>query len=45
MLLSEGRTIFIGEARDAVKWFQKNDFICPPSSSSADFFLDVISKV
>lgn len=45
MLLSEGRTIFIGQASAANEWFASHGYVCPPSSSVADYFLDTISKV
>jgi len=45
ILLSEGRTIYIGKAAEANDWFQAKGFTCPIHYSVADFFLDTISKV
>lgn len=43
ILMSEGQVIYIGDAKDAIKFFEKASFICPQSVNIADFYLDVIS--
>jgi hypothetical protein len=45
VLLSEGNTMYIGQASNALGWFQSLGFVCPASSAPADWFLDTISKV
>ena len=43
LLLSEGRTMYYGPAKDAVKFFSDAHFECPVNFNPADFFLDVVS--
>jgi ABC-type multidrug transport system ATPase subunit/ABC-type multidrug transport system permease subunit len=43
LLLSEGKTMFYGPARDAVDYFNAAHFPCPQNFNPADFFLDVVS--
>jgi ATP-binding cassette, subfamily G (WHITE), member 2 len=43
LLLSEGRTIFLGPARDALGYFAAHGFKTPAYFNPADFFLDVLS--
>ncbi len=43
LLLSEGRTIYLGNARDALKYFEAAGFPSPLFHNPADFFLDVLS--
>ena len=43
ILMSEGRTIYIGSATEAIKYFESANFFCPQSVNIADFFLDNIS--
>jgi ATP-binding cassette subfamily G (WHITE) protein 2 len=43
ILISEGRTIFIGPAEKAVRHFEAQGFVCPPQYNAADLFLDSVS--
>jgi len=43
LLLSEGRVMYFGPAKEAVSWFSSAGFPCPPEYNPADFFLDVVS--
>lgn len=43
LVLSEGRTMFYGDAIDAVKHFQTCGFTCPDDFNPSDFFLDLLS--
>lgn len=44
VLLSEGRTIYVGPAADAPLYFERQGFTCPAYSSPADYLLDVVAK-
>jgi ATP-binding cassette subfamily G (WHITE) protein 2 len=44
VLLSEGRTIYVGPAADAPLYFHRQGFTCPAHSSPADYLLDVVAK-
>ncbi|EDQ91872.1 uncharacterized protein MONBRDRAFT_19734 [Monosiga brevicollis MX1] len=43
LLLSEGQTIYFGEAHTAVDYFAQVGYPCPSSFNPADFYLDLIS--
>ncbi len=43
LLLSEGRVMFFGPAKEAVGYFTDAGFPTPPEFNPADFFLDVVS--
>jgi ABC-type multidrug transport system ATPase subunit len=43
LVLSEGRTMFYGDAKDAVDHFSAHNYACPPSFNPSDFFLDLLS--
>ena len=43
LLLSEGRMMYFGRAREANSYFAELGFGCPDHFNPADFFLDVIS--
>lgn len=43
LLISEGRLLYIGEARDAVEYFSSMRFDCPNLTNPADFFMDITS--
>eukprot|EP00164_Ancoracysta_twista_P004741 GFYU01006420.1.p1 GENE.GFYU01006420.1~~GFYU01006420.1.p1 ORF type:complete len:698 (-),score=217.27 GFYU01006420.1:165-2198(-) len=43
-LLSEGKLLYFGPAKDAVKYFERMDYPCPEHFNPADYFLDIISK-
>ena len=43
LLLSEGRVMYFGPAKEATAWFTTAGFPCPPEFNPADFFLDVVS--
>lgn len=43
LLLSEGRTMYFGEAQKAVPYFDSVGFKCPLAFNPADFYLDLIS--
>lgn len=43
VLISEGRTIYLGPAKDASRHFATQGFPCPPHFNAADLFLDKIS--
>ncbi len=45
VLLSEGRTVFVGPAQDALAWFAAQGFVCPPGAAPSDYFLDTVAKV
>jgi ABC-type multidrug transport system permease subunit len=42
-LLSEGKMIYFGAAKEAVGYFGNMGYPCPPLHNPADFFLDVIA--
>lgn len=43
LLLSEGRAVFFGPAKNALQYFQYIGFPCPEHFNPADFFLDILS--
>ena len=43
LLLSEGNTMFYGDAESAVDYFAAKEFPCPALYNPADFFLDLLS--
>lgn len=43
LLLSEGKCIYYGTAKDATNFFSSAFFPCPTEFNPADFFLDIIS--
>ena len=43
LLLSEGRTMFLGNAKEAQKHFETLGFSCPPFFNPSDYFLDILS--
>jgi ABC-type multidrug transport system ATPase subunit len=43
LLLSCGRTIYLGPANTAKEYFKASGFICPSLFNPSDFFLDVLS--
>lgn len=45
VLLSEGRTVYVGPAKDAHAWFARQGFACPAGATPADYFLDIMAKV
>jgi hypothetical protein len=45
LLLSEGRTVFMGRPEKAVDYFADMGFKCPPLWNAADYILDVIAQV
>jgi len=45
VLISEGRTVYLGEATDARAFFAAQGFVCPPRFNQSDFYLDTISMV
>lgn len=45
VLISEGRTVYLGEATAAAGFFAAQGFVCPPLFNQSDFYLDTISMV
>jgi len=43
LLLSQGKIVYYGDAKDATKYFNRQGFVCPQHFNPADYFLDVIS--
>lgn len=43
LLLSEGRTMYYGNAKDAVPYFKAMQYSCPEDFNPSDFFLDLLS--
>lgn len=43
MLLTDGRLVYIGDARGAVGYFETLHFRCPTLTNPADFFMDITS--
>ena len=43
ILLSEGRTMYFGDANKCVQYFANLGHICPDSFNPSDFFLDLLS--
>ena len=43
LLISEGRLLYIGEAKDAVGYFASLRFECPNLTNPADYFMDITS--
>ena len=43
LLISEGRLLYIGDAKDAVEYFASLSFNCPNLTNPADFYMDITS--
>ena len=43
LLLSQGRVIYMGDAKQCVNWFAANSEPVPELSNPTDHFLDVVS--
>ena len=43
LLLSAGRTLFVGPRRDFLPYFAALDFPCPPFKNPADYYLDLVT--
>lgn len=43
MLLAEGRTAFMGPPEDAMSFFEKQGYRCPPSFNHADFLIGILA--
>ena len=43
-LLSKGRTVYHGEAKQAINYLARIGYDCPDKENPADFFLDVIAQ-
>ncbi|KJE96047.1 hypothetical protein CAOG_06421 [Capsaspora owczarzaki ATCC 30864] len=43
LLLSQGAPVFYGPALDAVSYFSKLGYECPPLTNCSDFFLDIVT--
>ena len=43
-LLSQGRTVYHGQARSAIEYFANLGYVCPERENPTDFFLDTIAK-
>ena len=43
LLLSQGRLMYLGDAKSAVGHFHHTGFVCPKLLNPADYFLDVLS--
>jgi len=43
VLLSEGRTMYFGDADKAVEYFASNGHVCPDSFNPSDYYLDILS--
>ncbi len=43
LLLSEGKTMFYGDAKNAVEYFKVLKYPCPEDFNPSDFFLDLLS--
>jgi ABC-type multidrug transport system ATPase subunit len=43
LLLSEGSCMYSGPAQEALLFFERCGFACPPHTNPSDFYLDVIS--
>eukprot|EP00179_Madagascaria_erythrocladioides_P005209 CAMPEP_0198312416 /NCGR_PEP_ID=MMETSP1450-20131203/3790_1 /TAXON_ID=753684 ORGANISM="Madagascaria erythrocladiodes, Strain CCMP3234" /NCGR_SAMPLE_ID=MMETSP1450 /ASSEMBLY_ACC=CAM_ASM_001115 /LENGTH=678 /DNA_ID=CAMNT_0044015361 /DNA_START=101 /DNA_END=2137 /DNA_ORIENTATION=+ len=43
LLLSEGRVMYFGNAKDAVDYFSRLSFACPSQFNPADYFIDMLS--
>ena len=43
LLLSEGRSMYFGPARDASDYFAQLGYPCPPSFNPSDHFMDILS--
>jgi len=43
LLLSEGKSVFFGDAKDSVQYFSDQGHVCPSTYNPADYFLDVVS--
>jgi len=43
LLLSAGRTIYVGPRRDFIKYFTSLDFPCPPFKNPSDYYLDLVT--
>lgn len=41
--MSDGQTIYFGNTSDAVQYFEKIGWVCPPLWNAADFLLDLIA--
>ena len=43
LLLSNGRSLFVGQRRDLLKHFTSLDFGCPPYKNPSDYYLDLVT--
>lgn len=43
LLISAGRSLFVGPRRDMVKYFTGFNFPCPPFKNPSDFYLDLVT--
>lgn len=44
MVLSQGREAYTGNVSEAIPYFAKIGFLCPPSTNPAEFFLDLVNS-
>ena len=42
MLMSDGRVVYSGPARESVKFIAKAGFVCPALSNPADYFMEIL---
>ena len=43
MVLSKGRVVYYGQAREAIAHFSSLGFACPPNFNPADFIIDIVA--
>lgn len=43
LLISAGRSLFVGPRRDFIKYFTSLDFPCPPFKNPSDYYLDLVT--
>jgi hypothetical protein len=44
MILSGGQVVFTGDGKDAVPYFSRIGYNCPPATNPAEFFLDLVNN-
>lgn len=42
LLMSDGHIVYHGQAKEAVVFFERSGFICPPLSNPADYFMEIL---
>ena len=44
LLLAQGKTVYLGKAKDAIEYFNNLGYNCPPHYNPAEYFIKILSK-